>query len=57
MSNAAPTVPFITETMIEGTKYIVESVPAEKAETIMFEKIKKLILNNVQMPEKPRKCG
>ena len=41
----------ITKTEIDGTLYIVESVPAEAAKKVVYAKIKQLILNNVKVSE------
>jgi len=41
----------ITKTEIGGTLYIVESVSAEDAKEAVYEKIKRLILENVKVSE------
>jgi len=41
----------ITKTTIDGTLYIVESVPAEAAKDVIYVKIKRLILGNVKVSE------
>lgn len=41
----------ITKTEIDGTLYIVESVPEDAAKDAIYAKIKRLILENVKVSE------
>ena len=40
-----------TETVIDGTVYIVESVSAESAKDVVYGKVKKLILDHAKLSE------
>ena len=40
-----------TETVIDGTVYIVESVSAESAKVVVYGKVKKLILDHAKLSE------
>lgn len=44
----------ITEKMIGGTLYIVESVVTESATETAYDKVKRLILNNLQSLDIPK---
>ncbi len=44
----------ITEKMIGGTLYIVESVISESAAETAYDKVKRLILNNLQSLDIPK---
>ena len=40
-----------TETIIDGTVYIVESVSTETAKDVVYSKVKKLILDHAKLSE------
>ncbi len=46
-NNKGPAVPFETVTVIDGTEYIVHTVFDPNAKETAYDKIKRLILNNI----------
>ena len=47
-------VPHITETMIDGTLYIVEAKVSENAKETAYDKVKRLILSNLKLSERSK---